>query len=235
MNRISSILNITLLMQKKYLVKENTNIEIINKVILFFVLSVSVIFLIWNTITEESLLQVKTFFWGFVFMFGIPIFLYNMQYKRIKKLINGTKGKIISRNTEKIYKMLPKGIIIYSVCLIIGVIVLSVYISNLSNIEEIKLKALVFFCILGMGSVVIKAYIIDRIVVFSNESFISGFDEVKYISISSIKEVKRFRGVPEDLVTIEFFFGEKSVGFDKLLESDYINLLRKILEINRES
>ncbi len=115
--------------------------------------------------------------------------------------------------------------------LLFGSLFINLYMKN-ASIEDIKLKSLISYSFIGMCSGLIKAYVIDRIIVFKNESFISGFDEVKYANVSSIKEVKRFRGYPEDLVTIEFSYYKKYIGFDKLLESDFTYLNRKIIEGN---
>lgn len=82
----------------------------------------------------------------------------------------------------------------------------------------------IFYCFF----IIYQAFWIDFTIIFRQESYISGLNIIRYSDIDVCNEIKRIHIMKEDIVFFELHRDGKVVGFDKMMESDFMYLCKKI-------
>lgn len=153
----------------------------------------------------------------------------NLYYRSIKLFANNPKNKVVSKYSAcKIKHASQLTHIINYVTwgvLIIDIILIAFMGAHREDFANAMLVLqFLYLCTL----VVYKAYYLDLIVVFGEETYISGINTVAYNKIDKIVEKRRVLAEQDTVIFVELFNNDEKVGADRLTIADYLFLCNRI-------
>lgn len=177
---------------------------------------ISIMFLFFYVIYVDKL-ENKNIYLTLIGLIAIT-FLYDMYWFSYKK--NNNKYYMTSTSKKSLNKFLK--LITFSY-FIIGIMFF------LSFFYDIEYNLFSIFFIITIG----LAYIYYELMVvgFFDEYYISGQYKIFYDEIDNLVELKRVNTLSGNVIYFKLFKEDKTIGYDKMMENDYLLLKIKIKDI----